>query len=123
MEKNTVIEIPGLDTASGLDLCDGNVNIYLNSLRLFATGTPEDLEKMKDVTGETLEEYSVAAHSVKSMSRYIGADKLRETAKQMEALADAGDLAGVSAQNKDFLKYANSIVDNVKNWLSENHPE
>jgi len=120
MEKNTVIEIPGLNTASGLDLCDGNQKIYINSLHLFSTGTTEDLEKMKNVTRETLEEYSVAAHSVKSMSRYVGADEVRETAKQLEAMADAGDLEGILAKNEAFLKYALGIADNVRVWLEKN---
>ena len=114
------IEIPEVDVSSGLDLCDGNMTIYLNALRLFASGTPEDLEKMKSVSKETLEDYSVAAHSVKSMSRYVGAEKARETAKKLEAMADAGDFSGVMAHNETFIKYALGIVDNVKNWLEKN---
>jgi chemotaxis protein histidine kinase CheA len=78
---------------------------------------------MKGVSQEKLEDYSVAAHSVKSMSRYVGAEKARETAKQLEAMADAGDFSGVMAHNETFIKYAQSIVDNVRNWLAENHPE
>jgi len=114
------VEIPGLDTDSGLKLCDGNMNIYLNSLRLFASGTPEDLEKMKGVTQENLAEYSVAAHSVKSMSHYIGAEESRKIAKELEAMAKGGDLAGVLAQNETFIKYAQSLVENVRKWLAEN---
>jgi len=114
------IEIPGLDANSGLDLCDGNMQIYLNSLRLFVSGTPEDLEKMKGVSAETLEDYSIAAHSVKSMSVYIGAEETRKTAKELETMADAGDFAGIMAKNEAFIKYAESIVGNVRNWLEKN---
>ena len=116
------IEISGLDVSSGLDLCDGDMNIYLNSLRLFVSGTSEDLEKMKGVSEETLGDYSVTAHSVKSMSRYVGAEKMRETAKQLEAMSDAGDFSGVMAQNETFIKYAQGVVGNVKNWLEKNAP-
>jgi len=119
-ENNMVIEIPEVDVKSGLDLCDGNVDIYLNALRIFANGTPPDLEKLKGVSAETLKDYSVTVHSVKSMSRYIGAEKARDTAKQLEAMADNGDLAGVLAQNENFIKYAATVVGNVRAWLEKN---
>jgi len=114
------IEIPGLDVKSGLDLCDGDEKIYLNSLRIFASSIPVDLEKMKAVSWETLGEYSVTAHSVKSMSVYIGAEESRKTAKQLEAMADAGDLDGILAINEKFIKYEEGLVNSVQKWLAEN---
>ena len=116
------IEIPGVDSASGLDLCDGNMNIYINSLRLYASSIPVSLEKMKGVSRETLEDYGIIVHSVKSMSQYIGAEEARKTAKQLEALAKGGDLAGVLAQNEAFIQYAQTIVASVRNWLEKNAP-
>jgi len=114
------IEIPGIDVKSGLDLCDGDTKIYVNSLRIFANSIPADLEKMKSVTSETLGDYSVTAHSVKSMSVYIGAEESRQTAKQLEAMADAGDYDGIIARNEKFIKYAESIVASVRKWLIDN---
>jgi len=114
------IEIPGIDVKSGLDLCDGDMKIYINSLRIYASSTPADLEKMKNVSRETLEEYSVTAHSVKSMSVYIGAEESRKTAKQLEAMADAGDLDGILAINEKFIKYEQGLVESVQKWLDEN---
>jgi len=114
------IDLPGINVKSGLDLCDGNEKIYINSLRIFANSIPDDLENMKGVTRETLEEYSVTAHSVKSMSVYIGAEEARQTAKQLEALADSGDYDGVIARNEKFIKYTQGLVDTVRNWLVEN---
>ena len=112
------IEISGVDTKSGLELCDGNMNIYLNSLRLFVSDIPTDLEKMRDVSKETLNDYSIIVHSVKSMSEYIGAEEARKTAKQLEAMAKNGDLAGVLSQNEAFIKYAENLVNGVRNWLA-----
>ena len=111
------IEIPGLDTGSGLDLCDGDVKIYLKSLRLFVSSTSESLEKMKNVSAETLDKYSVTAHSVKSMSEYAGAEEVRKNAKELEAMAKGGDLAGILARNDAFIKYAENIVNGVRKWL------
>ena len=116
------IEIPGLDVNSGLELCDGNEKIYINSLRLFVSSTPESLKKMKDVSAETLEKYAITAHSVKSMSEYAGAEETRIAAKELEAFAKAGDLTGVLARNEAFIKFAGSIVEGVRHWLKENDP-
>ena len=114
------IEIPGLDVNSGLELCDGNMNIYLNALRLYVSGIPADLEKMRGVSGETLKNYSVTVHSVKSMSQYIGAEKASKTAKQLEAMAKAGDLAGVLAQNEAFIQHVENLVGGIQSWLERN---
>jgi HPt (histidine-containing phosphotransfer) domain-containing protein len=122
MEKNMVIEIPEIDAASGLELCDGDMGIYLNSLRLYVSSIPASLEKMSGVSNETLKDYSIAVHGVKSMSEYIGAEEARKTAKQLEALAKGGDLAGVLAQNETFIKYAQNIVASVRSWLEKNDP-
>jgi len=117
-----VIEIPEIDAASGLELCDGDMGIYLNSLRLYVSSIPASLEKMRGVSNETLKDYSIAVHGVKSMSEYIGAEEARKTAKQLEALAKSGDLAGVLAQNETFIKYALNIVAGVRSWLEKNDP-
>jgi len=113
------IEIPDVDAASGLDLCDGNMEIYIKSLRLYASSIPVSLEKMRGVSQETLADYAITVHSVKSMSEYIGAEEARKTAKQLEALAKSGDLAGVLAQNESFIKYAQGIVSGVQSWLEK----
>jgi len=114
------IEIAEVDANSGLELCDGNTEIYLNSLRLYLSSTPVALEKMRGVSQETLSTYAVTVHGVKSMSHYIGAEEARKTAKELEAMAKANDLAGVLAKNEAFIKYSEKIVDNVRNWLEKN---
>jgi HPt (histidine-containing phosphotransfer) domain-containing protein len=116
------IEIPEINAASGLDLCDGNMTIYTNALRLYISSIPANLEKMRGVSRETLADYAITAHSVKSMSEYIGAEEARKTAKQLEALAKSGDLAGVLAQNETFIQYTQNIVDGVHAWLEKNAP-
>jgi len=117
-EKN--IEIAEVDVNSGLELCDGNTEIYLNSLRLYVSSTPVALEKMRGVSQETLSSYGVTVHGVKSMSHYIGAEEARKTAKELEAMAKGNDLAGVLAKNEAFIKYSEKIVANVREWLEKN---
>ena len=111
------IEIPEVDVNSGLGLCDGNMEIYLNALRLYVSSVSANLEKMRGVSEETLKDYSVTVHSVKSTSEYIGAEEARKTAKQLESMARNGDWAGVLARNEAFIQYAQGLVDGIRNWL------
>jgi len=114
------IEIPGLDVNSGLELCDGDMGIYLKSLHLYVSNIPATLEKMKDVSEKTLNNYAVSVHGVKSISEYIGAQEVKKTAKELEAIAKAGNLAGILAQNETFIKYTQNLVNSIKIWLDKN---
>jgi len=117
------IKISGINTASGLELCDGDEEIYIRSLRLFVSNIPASLEKLKNVTAENLPGYAITVHGVKGISQYVGADEAVETAKKLEAKAKAGNLAEVVAANDAFLKYVQSLVDGIKNWLEKNASE
>jgi len=111
------IKISGINAAGGLELCDGDEEIYIRSLRLFVSNIPESLEVLKNVSAETLANYAIKVHGVKGISQYVGADEAVSTAKKLEAMAKAGNLAGVMADNDAFIKYVQKLVDNVKQWL------
>jgi len=117
------IVIPGIDSDSGFKICGSRMDIYMLSLRLFASDALADLEKMKGVSEHTLKDYSFVVHEVKSMSQYVGAVKTSETAKHLEAMARNGDLAGVLALNDAFIRDTEIIVDNVKYWLKKNNEQ
>ena len=119
-EKLT-INIPGLNVESGLGLCDGDVPIYLNSLRLCVSNLPASLEKMRIVSAETLRDYSVLVHGAKGISAYIGAEDARKMAKDLEAKAKSGDLAGVLANNDAFIKHMGDLIVGIRNWLEKNN--
>jgi HPt (histidine-containing phosphotransfer) domain-containing protein len=114
------IEIPGVNTKKGLDFFEGDIETYLILLRSFVSSVPDVIETLKNVTAESLKNYHIAVHRLKGNSAHIGAEELRNSAVTLESMAKAGDLAGVQAQNEEFLKQAYSILDNVKNWLKQN---
>jgi len=114
------IAIPGVDSENGLKLCDGDTGIYLQSLRLFTVNVPETLDKLRNVTENALPDYKVGVHSIKGMSVYIGAEKARTSAKELEDLAKEGDFNGVLAKNEGFIKYIETIIADIKAWLDKN---
>ncbi|MCL2480344.1 MAG: Hpt domain-containing protein [Spirochaetaceae bacterium] len=116
-----VIEIPGVDADSGLKFCEGDVNIYMRFLRLYVSSMSTALEKIRSVSEETLRDYAASIHGIKGISETIGAEEARKTAKQLEIMAKSNDLAGVLAQNKTFITYAENLVANIRSWLEKNN--
>ena len=117
------IEIPGLDVQKGLDLYDGEEEFYIFALKSWVTNTPESLDKLANVSKETLADYAITIHGVKGTSAHIGAEALREKAKNMEAQAKSGDLDGILAVNDSFIKEASALLAVVKDWLDKNAKE
>ena len=116
------VEIPGLNADSGLELCDGNLKIYLNALRLYVSNIPATLEKARNVSEETLRDYIVSVHGIKSTSEIIGAEEIRKTAKELEAMGKAGNLTGIQAINNAFIKNTEKLLAGIKSWLEKNDP-
>jgi hypothetical protein len=119
-EKNMAIEIPGLDTNKGLELCDGEMKTYISTLRLYISNIPLALDRMRNVSEETLRNYTISVHGVKSTSEVIGAEEARKTAKELEEMGKAGDLAGILARNGAFIKYVEGLVTGIRSWLENN---
>ena len=113
------IEIPGVDEKKVLELYDGEMDIFLPVLRSYSSTTPATLEKIRTVTAETLPEYRISVHGMKSTSESIGAGEARRMAAELETMAKAGDITGVLAKNGAFLKYVDDLLDNIKKWLSK----
>ena len=115
--------IPGIDAKKGLDLYDGDEEIYILVLRSFAKNVPTSLDKLRNISAETLPNYLIGIHGFKGTSANIGAEDAREKAKVLEAMAKSGDLAGVQARNDAFLKEADTLIADINAWLEKNAPE
>ena len=114
-----IIEIAGVDAKKGLDLFEGDVDTYIDILRSYITNVPDTLNKMRNVSEKTLQDYAIRVHGVKSVSETIGAEEARKTAKQLEEMAKGGDAAGVLARNDTFIKYVENLINVIKIWLEK----
>ena len=113
------IEIPGVDTGLGMDLFEDDLDMFVDFLRSYAEGIPAELDKLRDVSGQTLPAYAIDVHTIKGASAGIGASGLAETAKRLEGMAKAGDLAGVLAENEGFLREADTLTADIRAWLAK----
>jgi CheY-like chemotaxis protein len=113
------IKIPGVDTEKGLSLYAGDTNVYLPMLRSYINNTPGVLEKLRDVTAETLPAYVISVHGLKGTSASIGAEKIREAALELEGISRAGDFQGVLKLNGGLIVNAEIVVAHIKEWLEK----
>jgi len=121
------INITGLDVERGLDVCGGDLSIYLYSLGIYVSSMPAFLAKLRSVSKETkfsseiLHEYVINVHSLKSTSEYVGALEAKDTAKKLEVMAREGNTAGILAQNERYIEYLEKLLSDIQSWLKENH--
>ena len=113
------IKISGVDVNKGLDLCDGNLDIYLRILRCYVIDISAALEKIKNISEKNFSEYENIVHGIKGTSDAIGAEEAKKMAKEMELMAKANKLSEVMAKNNDFIKYIENLLNNVKVWLDQ----
>jgi len=117
-EKIMAVDISGVEQEKIMELYDGDLEIYLPVLRSYLSVIPAALDKIQSVSAETLSEYTVKVHGIKSTSESIGAQDARKMAAEMEAMAQAGDLSGILAKNEAFIKYVRNLTKNIQDWLA-----
>ena len=113
------INIHGINTQKGLVRFGGDFEIYLTVLRSYAENTPAILEKLWNITAQTLDDYSIAVHGLKSASGSIGAESLAKKSAELEKAAKSGNLSEVLNKNPDFLKEAALLVGDIRAYLKK----
>jgi signal transduction histidine kinase/CheY-like chemotaxis protein len=118
-EKDVKIDIPGVDEKKIMEMYDGDFEIFLPVLRSYLSVIPDALEKMSHVTRETLPQYTVTVHGVKSTSDSIGAEEARKMALELEMAAKAGDFPLIQAKNGALIQYVKDLLSNIQKWLAK----
>jgi signal transduction histidine kinase/DNA-binding response OmpR family regulator/HPt (histidine-containing phosphotransfer) domain-containing protein len=118
-EQEMKIDIPGIEEAKIMEIYDGDMEIFLPVLRSYVSTIPDSLEKMSHVSNETLPQYTVTVHGVKSVSDSIGAEEARKMAFELETAAKAGDLNLIMAKNGALIHYVKELLVNIERWLAK----
>jgi HPt (histidine-containing phosphotransfer) domain-containing protein len=111
--------IPGINTESGLSALDNDIEYYLSILHSYAVNTPKIIDKLRNVTDESLTDYAITMHGMKSASGSIGAENLKKMAASLELMAKSGNLTEVITKNEAFLEGAENIVSDIQEYLKE----
>jgi HPt (histidine-containing phosphotransfer) domain-containing protein len=113
------VGIPGVDEQSLLDLFEGNMALYKTVLGFFIEKAPAALDRLRNVSQDTLSDYTNNIHGLKGACANICAEEARKKALELEMTAKAGDLAGVLAGNEPFLKYMEELLAGLQNWIND----
>jgi HPt (histidine-containing phosphotransfer) domain-containing protein len=114
------LAIPGIDEQKIHEIYEDDYDLFFPVLHAYIDELPGSLARLRAVSAETLPDYARVMHGVKGTSASACAEEARKTATQLQAMAKAGNLAGVLAQNEAFLNYMDTFSTRVRNWLAAN---
>jgi len=115
------IKVSGLNIDQGIQRFGGDEESYFIVLRSFAANTPLLLEKIKNVSLDTMADYGVAMHGIKGSSRGICADTVADIAETLEHAAKTKDYDFITAHNASFLEIAWKLVSEMDAMLLQIH--
>ncbi|GHU27319.1 hypothetical protein AGMMS50256_06930 [Betaproteobacteria bacterium] len=113
------LSVNGLDVGQGLMRFGGDEEIYLDVLKSYVLNTPPLLDQLRECSEETLPNYAIVVHGIKSSSRSIGAEPIGARAEALELAAKTGDLALIKAKNDDFIETLQTLLTNLSATLQE----
>lgn len=106
-----------LDTDTGLGYCMNDEAFYLEMLTEYVKNDrTKDLENFFGKSD--FENYRIAIHSLKSTSLTIGAVKLSEKAKALEAACKEGDTAFIQKMHPECIAEYKTILDKLSKHLA-----
>ena len=111
--------VEGLDVNSGLERFSGNKESYLHILQSFVSSIMPLIEKVKNVSKDSLEDYMIIVHGIKGSCRGICAEAVGDLAETLEVAAKGGNFDFVAENNPSFIAAASKLVDDIKNALSD----
>jgi signal transduction histidine kinase/CheY-like chemotaxis protein/HPt (histidine-containing phosphotransfer) domain-containing protein len=111
-------DIDGLDVFGAISRF-GDAEIYLQILRAFLSDAVELLDRIRELSEETLPDYAIAVHGIKGASLGICAFKVGRLAQKLEPLAKEGLFEAVSAKNREFVAATEKLVEDIAAKLSE----
>ena len=105
----------GLSVKSGLAYCAGDLGFYCEMLTDYA-GTAEN--RLSDLcrsyeTGD-LENYRILVHSLKSVSKTVGADSISELAKALENAAKNDDREYIAEHNTELKEMLTETAEKIR---------
>ncbi len=104
----------GVDTEQGLRYCQGEKGFYREVLLKYAENKDGKLLELKNLyRGCNWKDYAIRVHSIKSISKTIGAADLSETARFLESAAKQENTEGIERMHAGFLRDYEILMDRI----------
>jgi len=111
-------EIEGINICKGLERFNGDKETYMQVLESFSTNTPLLLNTMKNINADSLADYTIKVHGIKSSCRGICAEEAGAQAETIEKLAKAGNLDAVKTNHPLLAENILKLIINIKASLN-----
>jgi signal transduction histidine kinase/DNA-binding response OmpR family regulator/HPt (histidine-containing phosphotransfer) domain-containing protein len=101
----------------------GTGDIWLNSVRAYATSTPALLKDLGELNQETLEHFRITVHGIKGSSYAIAAEEVGRLAEDLEKAARNGDMDFIHSRKASFIRATEELIGRLKDlveWVDEN---
>ena len=113
-----VLEAQGFHTEESLEYCNQDVRFYWELLMQFTSESKNKILNLnRFLQVEDLRDYQILVHSLKSLSRLIGAYTLSDFAKDMEYASKDQDLDYVKEHHDQLLEMYREVVDTILKCL------
>lgn len=110
------IRIDGIDTVLGINYCSGNYDDYIDVIKIYYNTGVKRIDDIRRYFNEKdWHNYTILIHAVKSTSLTIGAVKLSNMAKRLEAAGKKKNENIIIDGNDEMLKEYERILDAIKN--------
>ncbi|MDR2461489.1 MAG: response regulator [Deltaproteobacteria bacterium] len=116
-------QIPGLDMVSGLKRFNGDMEVYKNTLTSYEASAAELLSQLHEPKLDSLNEYMIAVHGIKSSSLAIGAKDIGMRAEELELAASLQDLDTIIRNNSDFTLDLEKLIANIHSYLDSHNKD
>lgn len=115
-----VIDISGIDSKTGIKNCNGNVDNYLNVLKIVAREGREKCDLLKIcLKEENYERYIVEAHGIKGAMLSIGAYEIGEIAKGHELAGKAENFKYIHNNIEGFIQKYEELILNIEHFMKK----
>jgi CheY-like chemotaxis protein/HPt (histidine-containing phosphotransfer) domain-containing protein len=116
----SVLRACGVDIDTGLRYCQNDKDFYRELLSEYAKERRHKLDELDSYYGSAdWSAYGIRVHAIKSTSKMIGALKLSETAKALEAAAKDTDTAFIQAEHEAFMQNYSRLMDVIAGFTGE----
>jgi HPt (histidine-containing phosphotransfer) domain-containing protein len=103
IEHCSLPAIPNVDTAKGVAMLRGKLDVYKKVLFMFCKDVDERLPQLQIIPeADTLAAFVIQVHSLKSVSASIGAQEVSSYAAGLEAAGKAADMDFIREHLPDF---------------------
>ena len=96
-------DVDGIDARSGLEGCD-TIPDYIEALKIYTQSVKEKSDEIQRLVDDArIQMYTLKVHSLKSMSRLIGAAELGDRAYELELAGKNGDIDKICKKTPELL--------------------